>query len=133
MLMGLKAISPFVFYLIQYRRAASKIDSNTQYKEIFAEFIQNYEDKKCLQIGVKENVGKKYGDNWVSVDKFDMRDFIDFNYAIHDLPFENDSFNAVVCISILEHVPYPLKAISEFRGVLKPGGMDSSAMALPLS
>lgn len=71
---------------------------------------------------VKDNVGKKYGSNWVSVDKFDMSDFIDYHYNIHDLPFEDESFNAVSCISILEHVPHPLKAISELKRVLKPGG-----------
>lgn len=121
----LRILSPFVYYLIQYKRAAIKLDrtgGNVQYKKIFEEFIESCESKSCLQIGVKDNVGKKYGSNWVSVDKFDMRDFIDYHYDIHDLPFENESFDAVVCISILEHVPYPLKAISELKRVLKPGG-----------
>ncbi|WP_297325045.1 class I SAM-dependent methyltransferase [Nitrosomonas sp.] len=121
----LRILSPFVYYLIQYKRAAIKLGrtgGSVQYKRIFEEFIESCESKSCLQIGVKDNVGKKYGPNWVSVDKFDMRDFIDYHYDIHDLPFENESFDAVVCISILEHVPYPLKAISELKRVLKPGG-----------
>lgn len=121
----LRMLSPLLFYLIKYKRAANHIrtiSSDAQYEKIFAEFLQDCEGKKCLQIGVKDNVGRKYGPNWVSVDKYDMRDFIDFHYDIHDMPFEDGSFDAVVCISILEHVPYPLKAIGELKRVLKPGG-----------
>ncbi len=121
----LRVMSPVLFYIIKYKRAANQIraiSSDVQYKKIFSEFLLNCEEKKCLQIGVKDNVGKKYGPNWVSVDKYDMSDFIDFHYDIHDMPFEDGSFDVVVCISILEHVPYPLKAIGELQRVLKPGG-----------
>lgn len=93
-----------------------------QRDKIFNEFLQDCRDKQCLQIGVKDDVGKKFGSNWVSVDKYDQRDFIDYHYDIHDLKFEDGTFDAVVCTSILEHVPYPLKAIEELRRVLKPGG-----------
>ena len=90
--------------------------------ELFDEFLTRHTAKKCLQIGVKDSVGAKFGDNWVSVDKYDTRAFIDYHYDIHDLRFEDESFEAVVCWSILEHVPYPLKAVSEMSRVLKPGG-----------
>lgn len=53
---------------------------------------------------------------------YDTREFIDFNYDIHDLKFEDNSFDVAVCLSILEHVPYPQKAIAELHRVLKPGG-----------
>ncbi len=119
---------PFLYYLIQYKRTASTMlnvmnkNESDSCNAIFERFMQDCEGKHCLQIGVKDSIGKKYGSNWVSVDKFDTREFIDFQYDIHDLPFETDSFDAVVCISILEHVPYPVKAISELNRVLKPGG-----------
>lgn len=123
----LKKHLSFLFYLIEYKRAANAVrktssDPDAVYQKIFEEFIQSCENKPCLQIGVKDNRGKKYGPNWVSVDKYDMREFIDYHYDIHDMPFEDNSFDAVVCISILEHVPYPLKAIQELKRVLKPGG-----------
>lgn len=38
------------------------------------------------------------------------------------LPFEDDSFDAVVCGFGVIHVPYPAKALSEMKRVLKPGG-----------
>ncbi|TSC64203.1 MAG: type 11 methyltransferase [Parcubacteria group bacterium Gr01-1014_106] len=41
---------------------------------------------------------------------------------IHHLPLEDDSFDAVICISVLEHVEEPQQAMKEVRRVLKPGG-----------
>jgi SAM-dependent methyltransferase len=90
--------------------------------ELFNKLIAENTKKKCLQIGVKEDIGAKFGSNWVSVDQFDMRDFIDFHYDIHDLKFVDSEFDVVVCISILEHIPYPEKAIKELHRVLRPGG-----------
>ena len=40
----------------------------------------------------------------------------------HDLPLEDDSLDAVVCTQVLEHVPEPSEALSEFLRVLRPGG-----------
>lgn len=41
---------------------------------------------------------------------------------IHALPFPDDSVDALVCISVLEHVEEPQKAVKEMHRVLKPGG-----------
>jgi len=38
------------------------------------------------------------------------------------LPFEDGTFDAVICNHVLEHVPDDAKAMSELRRVLKPGG-----------
>lgn len=42
--------------------------------------------------------------------------------SAEDLPFKDDTFDAVVCLEVLEHVDNPVKAISEIRRVLKKGG-----------
>ena len=120
---------PLLYYIIAYKMAARKVirsysqncltDSRDR---LFNEFLNRCHGKKCLQIGVKENFSKKFGPNWISVDKYDRRDFIDYNYDINNLEFEKDCFDAIVCLSILEHIPCPQKAINELHRVLKPGG-----------
>lgn len=40
----------------------------------------------------------------------------------HDLKFETNTFDAVFCLEVLEHVHEPKKVLREFRRVLKKGG-----------
>ena len=119
----MKNIFPSLFFVIQYHRAAKRMGNKaSEMQQVFNNLLEKSSDKRCLQIGVKERAGKKFGDNWVSVDLYDTRDFIDFNYDIHDMPFPDASFETVVCQSVLEHVEDPQKAIAELMRVLKPGG-----------
>ncbi|MBI5045445.1 MAG: class I SAM-dependent methyltransferase [Candidatus Niyogibacteria bacterium] len=41
---------------------------------------------------------------------------------IHNLPFGDDSQDAIICVAVLEHVEDPMRAVREIRRVLKPGG-----------
>jgi SAM-dependent methyltransferase len=41
---------------------------------------------------------------------------------IHQIPFEKDTFDSVLCNHVLEHVSDDIKAMSEIHRVLKPGG-----------
>ncbi|MDZ4716416.1 MAG: class I SAM-dependent methyltransferase [Cytophagales bacterium] len=41
---------------------------------------------------------------------------------IHRMPFGDNSFDAVLCNHVLEHVENDIQALSEIRRVLKPGG-----------
>lgn len=41
---------------------------------------------------------------------------------IHQIPFGENHFDAVLCNHVLEHVQDDIKAMSEIRRVLKPGG-----------
>lgn len=38
------------------------------------------------------------------------------------LPFENASFDVVLCTQVLEHLEWPRETLSEFNRILKPGG-----------
>lgn len=110
-----------ILYPFQYIRVARTIpDKAKQRARIFNELIENSTDKKCLQIGVRE---KKHAPHWVSVDKYDESPLIDFHYDVHDLKFDDQSFDMAVCNAVLEHVEYPLKAISELYRILKPNGL----------
>ncbi len=42
---------------------------------------------------------------------------------LHELPFEDDSFDVVVCFEAAVHVRYPERALDELRRVLRPEGV----------
>jgi predicted SAM-dependent methyltransferase len=46
----------------------------------------------------------------------------DVKANICDLPFENDSFDVILCNHVLEHIPDDTKAMQELFRILKPGG-----------
>lgn len=47
----------------------------------------------------------------------------DVKADICNLPFENDSYDVILCNHVLEHIPDDTKAIKELYRVLKPNGM----------
>lgn len=44
------------------------------------------------------------------------------NESVEDLPFEDDSFDLIVCNDVIQHLVDDRKALREFRRVLRPGG-----------
>lgn len=94
-------------------------DRSTDRFRCFNDFIENGKDKKCLQIGVRD---QRYAPHWVTVDLFDTSELIDFNYDVQNLEFSDQSFDRVACVAILEHVENPFKAVAELHRILKPGG-----------
>jgi SAM-dependent methyltransferase len=47
---------------------------------------------------------------------------VDVVGSVYELPFQDGEFQTVLCLSVLEHLEDPKKAIQEMRRVLKPGG-----------
>jgi len=41
---------------------------------------------------------------------------------IRHIPEPDVSFDVVMCIEVLEHLPYPVETLREFRRLLRPGG-----------
>lgn len=124
---SLESVFPTLYYVLRYelaeRQARNAYESNkNKWRSGFFEEA-NSAGKNCLQIGVLDGERGKFGPNWVSVDKYDPREFIDYHDDINALHFAPDTFDALYCNAILEHVPEPTRAIAEFLRVLKPGGI----------
>jgi SAM-dependent methyltransferase len=78
---------------------------------------------RCLQVGVPNWTDEKFGPQWVSVDLFDHRPCIDHQMDVcHMDGFEDESFDAVWCCAVLEHVRDPFAAAREISRVTRPGG-----------
>ncbi len=119
----LKKVFPGIYFWLRYYYSIRKLGNQAEKRSrLLQELIAESADKKCLQIGVKDAIGAKHGTNWTSVDLYDTSDYIDYNYDIHDLKFEDATFDVAICTSILEHVDSPTLAIQELNRVLKPGG-----------
>ena len=43
--------------------------------------------------------------------------------GVHDLPFDPESFDVVVCFEVIEHVDRQRDALAELKRVLRPGGV----------
>lgn len=63
---------------------------------------------------------RKHGDGYITADI--ESPLAKVKMDIHQMPFEDNRFDAVLCNHVLEHVADDIKAMSEIRRVLKPGG-----------
>lgn len=47
---------------------------------------------------------------------------LDFVGVLHDMPIDDNVFDAVLCTQVLEHLEWPRESVKEMHRVLKPGG-----------
>jgi SAM-dependent methyltransferase len=81
-------------------------------------------DVRVLHVGPGESVGR-----WIA--SHDRIEYLSVDLAspvammradVTDLPLEDESFDVVLCIHVLEHVPDDRAALAEMHRVLRPGG-----------
>jgi SAM-dependent methyltransferase len=63
---------------------------------------------------------KLHGDGYITADI--ESPWAKVKMDIHQIPFEDNHFDVVLCNHVLEHVRDDIQALSEIRRVLKPGG-----------
>lgn len=90
-----------------------------QHTNLFAD------DLRLLHIGPKYSLSRRFAklDNleYVAGD-IEIRPHIAVRFDAADLPFDDDVFDAAICIHVLEHLEKDREAMSEMHRVLRPGG-----------
>lgn len=92
-------------------------------------FVERYAlaDKHVLEVGCGRGVFQDLVDDYTGVDyaasagKHLHKPFVEASAT--NLPFEDNTFDAVWTVWVLEHVPEPEQAFEEIARVLKPGGL----------
>lgn len=87
-------------------------------------FLEPYrsEEKLVLDLGCGNDKYKKYFKNRIGVDMREGKG-VDIVADAHNLPFENEKFDIILCTEVLEHLHSPQIAISEMHRVLKKSGL----------
>lgn len=94
-----------------------------KFREILAKFLeQNRPIGKILDIGsARSSYAKEhFGSN--NVITLDLEAPADVIGDVMELPFQDNTFDCIICLETLEHVKDPFKAVKEIHRVLKTNG-----------
>lgn len=94
-------------------------------RELVEELAPEFANGKLLDLGAGKSkyreIFEKYCDSYTAADCFEA-DHIDVVIDAHKTPFEDNSFDSLACLSVLEHVAKPWIVAAEIERILKPGG-----------
>jgi SAM-dependent methyltransferase len=96
-------------------------------KKILKSFQGSVLDVGCGQSPYQHLI-EKYSSNYtgidiVDADKFDYKNSCMLSFNGEDIPFENETFDSLICTEVLEHVFNYQKLADEMYRVLKPGAI----------
>jgi len=104
---------------------------NHYYVKKFTKFVVSQLNKgdKILDAGAGDSPYKKYFSDFryhacdlkVGDDSCNYSG-LDFECNLERIPVQSNSYDAIICYNVLEHVPYPNKVIAEFNRILKNNG-----------
>jgi SAM-dependent methyltransferase len=121
-----------VFYNQQFLREdlphPDSPEKHRSYREMKA-FLEKYDlkHKRCLEIGCGFGAFQDLVDDYTGVDivaAVGLRLHKPFYQgSATELPFPDNEFDVIWTFDVLEHVPFPEKALSEMRRVLRHNGL----------
>lgn len=89
------------------------------------EFLKRYSsDLKTLEIGAKSRVNAQYFPNLITLN-IELGKEVDIVADAENLEgiIQDESFDVVLCISVLEHTKHPMKIIENIKRILKKDGI----------
>ncbi len=104
----------------KFNIVATDAVSSNNYEPVVLELIQKLKEGWILDCGAGRR--DMYYDNVVNFEIVDY-DTTDVMGVGEKLPFKDDMFDAVLSLSVLEHVKDPFQCAKEIARVLKPGGV----------
>ena len=108
-------------HLVRYVWAATLADGR---RVLDAGAGAGYGTRMLAAAGAERVVGIDIGEMVVEAARDRHGDVAEFTAAdIRSLPFDDDSFDLVVCFEVIEHVDRQDEALAEFARVLAPGGI----------
>ena len=107
---------------------SGNIKGKKNYKKLGEMLMQRSENPRVLVLG-----GSIIGQGMEPLFAYPSIEFVETDVSFgprtklicdaHDIPFENESFDAVIAQAVLEHVVDPYRCVEEMHRVLKPNGL----------
>ena len=120
------------FYDEQYlgKRYAAAMEADEHFAhDLVAGFVRRFElrEKRCLEVGCGRGAFQDVVEDYTGLDlSRSVRSYFHKPFVqgtATKLPFDDDEFDGLWSIAVLEHVSTPELALQEMRRVLKPGGV----------
>jgi len=106
--------SPFLFRILSFVFGVSVVGKTAK------QAIKNIgENKIIVNLGSGINIIRP---DAINIDFYPFRN-VDIVANAASLPLKDNSVDAIVCESLLEHVADPIQVVAEIKRVLKPGGL----------
>src|SRR5262245_20198817 len=111
-----------------YKESAEHSTMVTRTPQIAADFVNRYglKNKKILEVGAGSGLLQDIVGDYTALEisksarRFFHKPFVEASAT--NMPFPDNSFDAIWTFRVLEHIPNPERALLEMRRVVKPGG-----------